>query len=220
MADIEVEQHKIMSVEPEKRDRIINSAMKEFIKGYKNASTDEIVKEAGISKGLLFHYFGNKENLYEFIFVYAIDVVIKEYYTLINFEQRDILDRMWQSILLKIDLSYKYPTMFDFLTTAYKENHNGISSAVYAKTLAEAAPKLFANIDVTLFKDGIDSEMAINVIRWTQIGYSASQLDGANSNSLEDYQRQYERFLEEIQAYFTMFRKIFYKGENNNDKDA
>lgn len=43
--------HKIMSLAPDKRDRILNAAMKEFARGYKNASTDNIVRESGISKG-------------------------------------------------------------------------------------------------------------------------------------------------------------------------
>lgn len=52
---------KFLNLNPEKQDRILNAALKEFAqKGYQNASTNEIVKEAGISKGLLFHYFNNK----------------------------------------------------------------------------------------------------------------------------------------------------------------
>ena len=40
----------------EKQDRFINAALQIFAKnGYKKASTDEIVKAASISKGLLFH---------------------------------------------------------------------------------------------------------------------------------------------------------------------
>lgn len=212
----DIQSHKIMQMEEEKRDRILNAAMKEFNKGFKNAHTDEIVHEAGISKGLLFHYFGNKENLYEFVFRYAIDVVVREYYDMINLEQRDILERMWQAILLKIDLSYKYPTMFDFLTTAYKENHNGISTQVYAQILGEAVPRLLSNIDESLFKEGIDPKLALNVIRWTQIGYSNSQLDSIDSVSIKDYQKEYERFLNEIKQYFTLFREVFYinKGDS------
>ena len=47
---------KFLKLDDEKRDRILNAAMKEFRYGYVKASTDIIVKEAGISKGLLFHY--------------------------------------------------------------------------------------------------------------------------------------------------------------------
>ncbi|ANB57099.1 bacterial regulatory s, tetR family protein [Anoxybacillus sp. B7M1] len=42
----------------EKRALIIKVAIEEFVKnGYEKASTDVITRRAGISKGLLFHYF-------------------------------------------------------------------------------------------------------------------------------------------------------------------
>ena len=49
---------KFFDLKQEKQDRMINASLKIFSRGgYRHASTDEIVKEAGISKGLLFHYF-------------------------------------------------------------------------------------------------------------------------------------------------------------------
>ena len=48
---------KFFDLKKEKQDRMINAALKVFaLRGYRHASTDDIVKEAGISKGLLFHY--------------------------------------------------------------------------------------------------------------------------------------------------------------------
>jgi len=49
-------------IEPEKRDRILNAAIEEFASfPFEKASTNHIVAKAGISKGLLFHYFGSKQ---------------------------------------------------------------------------------------------------------------------------------------------------------------
>ena len=51
-----------------KQRSMIGGALKVFARdGFRHASTDEIVLEAGISKGLLFHYFYNKTGLYEFL---------------------------------------------------------------------------------------------------------------------------------------------------------
>ncbi len=45
----------IQSIDPEKRDRIINAAIEEFSSfPYEKASTNHIVKNAGISKGCSF----------------------------------------------------------------------------------------------------------------------------------------------------------------------
>jgi AcrR family transcriptional regulator len=48
-----------------KRKKILKEALIEFSKeGYANASTNQIVRRAGVSKGSLFNYFGSKEELY------------------------------------------------------------------------------------------------------------------------------------------------------------
>jgi len=65
-----------LKLEPKKREQILNAAINEFAqKDYKNASTNEIVKKAGISKGLIFHYFKNKKQLYIFLYDYLIEII-------------------------------------------------------------------------------------------------------------------------------------------------
>lgn len=54
-----------MDISGEKREQIIRAAMKNFSKnGYRKTVMDEIVADAGVSKGLVFHYFGSKKALY------------------------------------------------------------------------------------------------------------------------------------------------------------
>lgn len=62
------------SLPAEKKKRILIAALKEFSeKGYEQASTNSIVKEAGISKGILFHYFKTKRDLYLYVVLYRIE---------------------------------------------------------------------------------------------------------------------------------------------------
>ncbi len=45
-----------------KQNSIIDAGVEEFSqKAYSDANTDKIVQNCGISKGLLFHYFGSKK---------------------------------------------------------------------------------------------------------------------------------------------------------------
>ena len=209
---IDIKSHKIMSMEPEKRDRVINAAMTEFSKGFKNASTDAIVREAGISKGLIFHYFGTKEKLFEFILCYSFDIMAAEYFGLMNFEQRDILERIWQMTLLKMDLSYKYPALFDFIAAAYamgKDDPTDEFTKFFKTKQTDLISKIFEDIDTTLFKDDIDPSKAVNIIWWSMVGYSDSQVGAVKK--IADYQKEYERYLTEVKDYFDIFRKMFYK---------
>ena len=71
---------KFFDLNREKQDRMINAALRIFAEnGYRHASTDIIVKEAGISKGLLFHYFTSKMGLFSFLFDYSIRYMLFEY---------------------------------------------------------------------------------------------------------------------------------------------
>ena len=207
-----LESHKIMAMEPEKRDRVISAAMKEFAKGYKNANTDTIVREAGISKGLLFHYFGTKDGLYGFILQNACEMIYNEYLSLIDLKQIDFIEKIWQMTLLKMDLTYKFPALFDFLAKAYielQENPNEEFAEYFNKTRSIATEKALADIDDSLFKEGIDAKKAANIILWTLNGYSTSQID--SNMSMEDYQKEYERYLEDIKEYIVILRKTLYR---------
>lgn len=52
----------------EKRRRMMNAGYRVFAQNsYKKSPMSEIAEAAGISKSLLFHYFGNKRGLYLFL---------------------------------------------------------------------------------------------------------------------------------------------------------
>ena len=56
----------------EKKRHIIQICINLFAEyGYDQTSTDKIVQAAGISKGILFHYFGSKKNLFLYIVRYV-----------------------------------------------------------------------------------------------------------------------------------------------------
>ena len=56
---------KFESLPEERQEAIISAAVETFgSNDYKSASTEDIARKAGISKGLLFFYFKNKRDLY------------------------------------------------------------------------------------------------------------------------------------------------------------
>ena len=63
-------------ISEDKKQMIINKGIKIFSEfSFVEAKTDLIVKEAGISKGLLFYYFDNKKNFYLYLLNYAVDLL-------------------------------------------------------------------------------------------------------------------------------------------------
>jgi AcrR family transcriptional regulator len=54
---------------PEKRKRILEAAVRVFAeRGYHGARVADVAREAGVAHGLLYHYFGSKEELVQTIF--------------------------------------------------------------------------------------------------------------------------------------------------------
>src|SRR5471030_409846 len=115
-------------MESTKRDLLLTVAMSKFAKnGYKKTTTDEIVSEAEISKGLLFHYFGTKKDLYIFLFEYANTTIMQDFYEQIDMKERDILERLRNMFLLKLELTNKYPAIFDFVAAAFYEQDSAVA---------------------------------------------------------------------------------------------
>lgn len=206
---------KFMSLDEEKRERILNAAMQEFLEGFKKASTDNIVREAGISKGLLFHYFGTKEKLYNFLIDYAIDIVQAEFIDLINVHHKDILDSIWQLSLLKQDLSNRYPTIFDFLTRVYVDGKD-CPAMEHLERLYEVRAKMmqdvFDHCDRSLFKDDIPHDRAIDVIMMVMNGFSQQKVDLLDKDRIgKNVKDNYDSYLAELKEYLDLLRQVFYK---------
>ena len=109
---------------------MINAGLKLFAQnGYHHASTDEIVKEAKISKGLLFHYFGSKAGYYSFLFDYANRFTILELKSGIRSEEADYFEMQKQILIQEIDISTQYPYMLLFLESVKSEtDKHGIAA--------------------------------------------------------------------------------------------
>ena len=84
---------KFFDLKKDKQDRMINAALKVFaLHGYRHASTDDIVKEAGISKGLLFHYFGSKLGCYTFVYDYSVRYMTLEMKSTVDSKESDLFE--------------------------------------------------------------------------------------------------------------------------------
>lgn len=210
---------KFLALDEEKRDRIISAAMKEFLAGYKKASTDNIVREAGISKGLLFHYFGTKECLYRFLVEYASGILRRDFLDLLNQDQRDILEAVWQMSLLKRDISEKHPAIFDFATSVYMDGtkNESIAKGLLEDSMAIRATILkavYENADLSLFRDDISPERAMKIIVWTMNGFPeaiANKLPNQADVPISAIRDNYDSYLDELREYLEILRKCFYK---------
>lgn len=113
---------KFFDLKRDKQDRIINAGLKVFAKhGYRHATTDDIVKEAGISKGLLFHYFTNKVGVYVFLMNYSVRFLLLELSRTVKTDTENYFELLKQMESGKLAVLKNYPYMQAFLDKAFEE---------------------------------------------------------------------------------------------------
>jgi TetR/AcrR family transcriptional regulator len=204
---------KFFNLDSEKQDRIINAAIKEFAqKGYDNASTNEIVKEAGISKGLLFHYFKNKKQLFFFLFDYCYSLVADEFYKKVDLTEKDFFKRIRQAVLIKMDLQTKYPDILTFIQEVFMQDSPEIKDEFDKKKQELNAVNIgiiYDGIDLSKFRDDVDVQKILKVISWTFEKMSDEELHKAKM--VPGHKIDYEKVFLEAEEYFEIFIKCFYK---------
>lgn len=203
----------IINLEPKRRDAILNAAMKEFAtKGFDKASTNEIVKESGMSKGLLFHYVKSKKDLFLFLYDYCAGMIKKEYLDLMNFSETDVFERLRQSYLLQLELLLKHPWIIEFnkITTNIKSDEiNKEMEERLNKKPALCVETMFDTINESKFKKGLNVEMCKEFILWANIGFTNQILEEIRNAKFDEL--NYEQILERLDGYLNELRKIYYK---------
>lgn len=205
----------LSNIDSEKKNRIINAAIEEFsLYPYDKASTNNIVKNAGISKGLLFHYFESKQELYDKLVGFVINKLYNEISSQINWDEKDILERIKHLIVVKMKIGKKYPHMFDFIlkVLSYKKPNSvddvmdlyGKYGVDFQVILGDIYTK---NIDYSLFRKPEDIQKNINIFQWTLEKYSEEKLLKLNETDTLDY----DEIIIEIDEYLNILKSTFYK---------
>ncbi|MCR8967041.1 TetR/AcrR family transcriptional regulator [Streptococcus zalophi] len=200
-------------IDKEKRKRIANASFEEFAKnGYDNASTNQIVKHANISKGILFHYFGNKKGLYDQLVDYSI-VLIKEHVSdYIDWKERDFFNRIQQIILLKVQLVDNYPYIYEFQKRIFLGKTQEDMLKIAGKEATLLAQRIYSdNIDFSLFKKEIDLKTGMEMINWTFEGLSRKLWQLSLNQKID-----MKEALKESNRYLTALKELFYDQERED----
>ena len=104
----------------ERKQLILSTGIKEFSeKSYKDASTDHITKECGISKGILFHYFRSKKEFYLYCLNVAMESLTSQ--TKETENKSDFYDILFSSMERKISLCMRYSDEMHMVNMASRD---------------------------------------------------------------------------------------------------
>lgn len=199
---------RFFDVKKDKQDAIINAALKVFaLKGYKDASTDVIVKEAGISKGLLFHYFTSKQGLYDFICDYSTKYMILELTRTVKKSEKDCFELMAQISQGRVRVMKNYPFMPVFLKSLKLEDDPEAIAAIgeCIEDLDRTYRNIYDKIDSSRLIDPKQLPRVISIIDWV--------CDGFLRENFKKDDPEPDRMYDEYSEYLTLLRTVFYASD-------
>lgn len=210
----------LKKLDPEKLDRLINSALEEFGRNsYAKASTNTIVNNAGISKGLLFHYFKNKRGLYDYLERFVFQKMVDEILAEIDWNETDLFARIKQIAIIKMGVLARYPGIEAFSKAIYEQK----SFAEIKQMFEEMVPDLYhqiytKNIDMNRFRDDLDFDTVIQIIQWTVEKYGEEQMALVKKTGIEP---DFSRIASGVDSYMAALRKAFCKqgGVENDSRE-
>lgn len=170
---------KFFDLKKEKQDRMINGALKIFaLNGYQKASTDDIVKEAGISKGLLFHYFGSKAGLYVFVYEYSARYMAMELQRAVSLRERDLFLLFVQIEEAKNVLLRNYPYMQKFLLSSREITDEKIREEIkdYTNLSENAMNEALERADYDRLLPDVDEKLLIRSMHYVTRGLMETAL--------------------------------------------
>jgi AcrR family transcriptional regulator len=193
---------RFFELKKEKQDRFINAALKNFSEsGYRRASTDDIVRDAGVSKGLLFHYFESKQGLYEFVYHYSAKYMQMEYSRALPLFETEFFELQRLLEEAKCRVMRTYPYMNTFLNQAFREEDQEIVSLVSERMdrYSASLSGIYLKADVSHMKPGVDPSAVLKLCLFAADGILNDQLRKGNIDP--------DAYLEEITMYLTMLRQ-------------
>ncbi|MBE5829459.1 MAG: TetR/AcrR family transcriptional regulator [Butyrivibrio sp.] len=197
---------RFFELKKEKQDRMINAALKVFSQyGYRHASTDEIIRDAQISKGLLFHYFESKIGLYAFLYDYATKFVTLELTTHVEKSEDGFFELYKQILSSKTDSMYRYPYIFLFLDKADEESDEDALREIEERRekYHRIMDALKERADITVFGTDVDYEKVWKLLDFT--------VDGLVQKAVRSDNFRADFLLEEATEYVDMIRNMTLK---------
>lgn len=198
------------------KEDILKAAMEVFGKeGYAGASTNEIVKNANVSKGLLFHHFKNKETLFNECQLYAMTQFAAFMTKNVDKSETDFFDRILTNLKIKMEFSCKNPEFLTFLNRTWllEEKDTPFIRAAMEEMSApqDERMKLFFNgIDTSQFRKNLD---LYKIIDYTRIALEASwaRFFKRHHNDADAMVKDMGSYLKEAEEIISLFRDGAYK---------
>jgi len=183
------EKHLFERLSEEKKERIMHACIDEFARaGYLNASTNKMVRVAGISKGSLFKYFISKNELY----MEVINHILEDFFEYVQskddyLKEKDILERLKQVTGLTFSFFRKKPALFRLLMRVKTDGGMNMMEQLKEKWEPKVAffyGRFFSGIDFSVLS--LSPEEFIRLWNWIDYAIDSEVLVSLGGDSTMD----------------------------------
>lgn len=169
-----------------KQEIVRNACIKEFVQsGYSGASTNTMCKNAGISKGLLFYYFGNKKDLFFYLIEYCTKLLFDSFYDGLELKKENIFDRLINLTLHKWTLHEKHPLHYELLAKQLLDCPYDVEQKIMKikkENMDRGMQTIMQNLDLSDLRPDIDKMKAIETVVFVIEGYRAKNIEKYRTN--------------------------------------
>ncbi|REE90578.1 TetR family transcriptional regulator [Paenibacillus taihuensis] len=206
----------------EKQELIMTICIEEFASnGYTNTSTDTITARAGISKGILFHYFKSKKNLYLAVVHHAMEVLIEKSLQAVDaIETTDFFDRIKEIVLAKQRVTLQYHQETEITQRVISHPPKAVEAEI-EKLIADfqsrfTTPKMLEMIykgdllKTVPLREGITPEKVFSLVTLTLNALSMKYLQ-LHKGQPHPFIGAEEKLMKEIDDYLDMIKYGVYR---------
>lgn len=183
-------------------------------KGFEQASTNAIAKAASLSKGLIFHYYPNKDDLFVATIEEALRRMNHDIQASLVYQSNDLFERFSELMSYKTLLLLHPDPAVTFITTLSLAADHRLRDQVrlmQEQFNGRLYQQLFEGLDLTRYRTDftIQEMMEISLMVLQQVGHQFIQ-PGMTQNQL---QQQLEDAME---PWIVRLQRLFLKGERHD----
>lgn len=171
-----------------KYETLIMTAYQQFaLHGYEKTTIDDILKASGISKGLFYHHFANKNELFVSLYTQAAREITEKTLEIFAAENMDLISFAKKYMRMQFSLSQKIPYLFTFLKRAEGEKIEEIQE-VMEDVLYQRHQWIWERLDWHCLRKELAKEQAISLVTWIAEGFTNELLEKGAHFTEENYE--------------------------------
>lgn len=202
---------KFYNLTVDKQTTIVDAALQAFgTNGYKKTSVSDIANVAGISKAMVFHYFGTKKDLYLFLLDYCFQLIMEEIDEKFDKDITDFFERITMAATIKTGVIKKHPAALSCLSSVFFESNEEVKEDIkkwMSKSDVFRDKIAFEGMDYSKFKEGVDVKLVMKMLMWISEGF----VNQAKSNQVMDLDNMMKDFTESMNLLKSNLYKEEYK---------